>query len=97
MSFTLPELPYPKDALEPVISEKTIDYHYGKHHQAYVTNLNNLIPGTEFENLSLEEIIQKCLPTYQVVGKLGEGLYGSVYRIRDRFKERAVKVVPVKT
>lgn len=59
MPFTLPELPYPKDALEPVISEKTIDYHYGKHHQAYVTNLNNLIPGTEFENLSLEEIIQK--------------------------------------
>lgn len=59
MPFTLPELPYPHDALEPVISEKTIEYHYGKHHQAYVNNLNNLIPGTEFEHADLEEIIRK--------------------------------------
>jgi len=59
MPFSLPELPYPKDALEPYISEKTLDFHYGKHHQAYVNNLNNLIPGTEFENATLEEIIQK--------------------------------------
>jgi Fe-Mn family superoxide dismutase len=59
MTHTLPPLPYEKNALEPVISAETIDFHYGKHHQAYVTNLNNLIPGTEFENLSLEDIIMK--------------------------------------
>ncbi|MCS7013110.1 MAG: superoxide dismutase [Chloroherpetonaceae bacterium] len=59
MPFTLPELPYPKDALEPHLSAKTFEFHYGKHHQAYVTNLNNLIPNTEFENASLEEIIKK--------------------------------------
>jgi len=56
----LPALPYAQDALEPVISAETLDYHYGKHHNAYVTNLNNLIPGTEFENLSLEDIIKKA-------------------------------------
>jgi Fe-Mn family superoxide dismutase len=59
MKHELPALPYAKNALEPTISAETIEYHYGKHHQAYVTNLNNLIPGTEFENLSLEEIIMK--------------------------------------
>jgi Fe-Mn family superoxide dismutase len=59
MEHQLPPLPYAKNALEPVISSETIDYHYGKHHQAYVTNLNNLIKGTEFENSSLEEIILK--------------------------------------
>ena len=60
MKHVLPALPYAKDALAPVISSETLDYHYGKHHNAYVTNLNNLIPGTEFENLSLEEIIMKA-------------------------------------
>ena len=59
MNHELPALPYAADALEPVISAETIDYHYGKHHQAYVTNLNNLVPGTEFENASLEEIVLK--------------------------------------
>ncbi|MCO5761556.1 MAG: superoxide dismutase [Fe], partial [Chromatiaceae bacterium] len=59
MVHQLPELPYAKNALEPYISAETIDYHYGKHHQAYVTNLNNLIKGTEFENLSLEDIVLK--------------------------------------
>ena len=60
MKHELPALPYAKDALEPVISAETLDFHYGKHHNAYVTNLNNLIPGTEFENLSLEAIIKKA-------------------------------------
>jgi len=60
MSFTLSELPYPIDALEPYISKLTLEYHHGKHHQAYVNNLNGLIPGTEFENAKLEEIIQKA-------------------------------------
>jgi Fe-Mn family superoxide dismutase len=60
MTFTLKELPYEKTALEPFISAKTLEFHYGKHHQAYVNNLNNLIVGTEFENeTSLEEIIKK--------------------------------------
>ena len=59
MEHTLPALPYARNALAPHISEETLDFHYGKHHQAYVTNLNNLIKGTEFENLSLEEIIKK--------------------------------------
>ncbi|HCA26415.1 MAG TPA: superoxide dismutase [Fe] [Betaproteobacteria bacterium] len=59
MEHTLPALPYEKNALEPHISAETIEYHYGKHHQTYVTNLNNLIKGSEFENLPLEEIIKK--------------------------------------
>src|SRR5690606_9105573 len=59
MPFTLPPLPFKPDALEPVMSAKTFEFHYGKHHQAYVTNLNNLIKDTEFESLSLEEIIHK--------------------------------------
>ncbi|WP_343731183.1 superoxide dismutase [Fe] [Duganella sp.] len=59
MEHTLPPLPYAIDALAPAISQETLEYHYGKHHQTYVTNLNNLIKGTEFENLSLEEIIKK--------------------------------------
>ncbi len=59
MTFELPVLPYAKNALEPYISEKTLEYHYGKHHQAYVNNVNNLIKGTEFENSTLEEIILK--------------------------------------
>lgn len=59
MEHKLPPLPFSDDALEPVISKETIEYHYGKHHQTYVTNLNKLIVGTEFENLPLEEIIKK--------------------------------------
>lgn len=59
MPFTLPQLPYALDALVPHISKETLEYHYGKHHQAYVTNLNKLIPGTEFESMSLEDIIMK--------------------------------------
>ena len=59
MTHELPALPYAHDALQPHISAETIEYHYGKHHQAYVTNLNNLIKGTEFEAMSLEDIIKK--------------------------------------
>ncbi len=57
--FTLPQLPWAKDALEPTISKETIEYHYGKHHQAYVDKLNKLVPGTEFEDATLEEIVKK--------------------------------------
>ncbi len=59
MKFELPPLPYTPEALEPVISAQTISFHYGKHHQAYVNNLNNLITGTRFENASLEEIVMQ--------------------------------------
>lgn len=59
MTFELPKLPYALDALQPYISKETLEYHYGKHHQAYVNKLNSLIPNTEFENMSLEEIIKK--------------------------------------
>ena len=59
MAFELPKLPYAQNALEPHISAETLEYHYGKHHQTYVTNLNNLIPNTEFEGKSLEDIIMK--------------------------------------
>jgi Fe-Mn family superoxide dismutase len=59
MEHTLPPLPYPMDALQPHMSKETLEYHYGKHHQAYVTNLNNLIKGTEYENMGLEDIIKK--------------------------------------
>jgi len=58
MAIELPALPYARDALAPTISEETIDYHYGKHHQAYVTNLNNMIDGTDHANASLEDIIR---------------------------------------
>ena len=60
MAHELPELPYAKDALEPHISAETLDFHHDKHHAAYVNNLNNLIPGTEFETLSLEDIVRNA-------------------------------------
>jgi len=60
MAFELPPLPYEPDALVPFISKETIDYHYGRHHQTYVNNLNGLIQGTEFENSDLETIVCKA-------------------------------------
>lgn len=60
MTHLLPELPYAPDALEPYMSRETIEYHHGKHHKAYVDNLNKFIPGTEFENMPLGEIILKA-------------------------------------
>ena len=60
MEHTLPALPYAKDALAPYYSAETLEFHHGKHHNAYVVNLNNLQKGTEFEALGLEEIIKKA-------------------------------------
>ena len=60
MKYELPPLPYEKNALEPHISAETLDYHYGKHHQAYVDKLNSLIPDTPFEDMTLEDIIKKA-------------------------------------
>jgi Fe-Mn family superoxide dismutase len=59
MAFTLPELPYPREALEPHMSRETLEYHYGKHHKAYVDNANKLIAGTEFEKMPLEDAVRK--------------------------------------
>ncbi len=59
MTFDLPKLPYGLNALEPHITQKTLEYHYGKHHQTYVTNLNNLVPGTPFADADLETIVKK--------------------------------------
>jgi Fe-Mn family superoxide dismutase len=59
MEHTLPALPYANDALAPHISKETLEFHYGKHHQTYVTNLNNLVKGTEFEAMGLEDIVRK--------------------------------------
>ncbi len=60
MTYELPALPYEMDALAPHISKETLEYHYGKHHAAYVNNLNKIVPGTEFEGQPLEEIIKKA-------------------------------------
>lgn len=68
MAFTLPELPYAKDALAPHISANTLDFHYGKHHQAYVTNLNKLVEGTPLEKASLEQVIQESAKDSAKVG-----------------------------
>ena len=58
MTFTLPELPYSYDALQPYMSKETLEFHHDKHHQAYVTNGNNLMKGTEYENMSVEEVVK---------------------------------------
>ena len=62
MKHELIKLPYEANALEPVISQKTIEFHHGKHLQAYVNNLNNLIAGTKYENMSLEDIVKDTQP-----------------------------------
>ena len=68
MAHTLPDLPYAIDALAPYMSQETLEFHHAKHHQTYVTNLNNLIQGGEFESAGLEDIIKK---TYNVADKAG--------------------------
>ncbi len=68
MSIALPDLPYPKEALAPVISERTLEFHHGKHHKAYVDNTNKLIAGTDRENLDLEAIVTKTAGDPSKVG-----------------------------
>ena len=65
MSFELPALPYDRSALAPVISSETLEYHYGKHHQAYVTNLNKLVADTEYADLSLEDTVRRADGAHQ--------------------------------
>ncbi len=60
MTYSQPDLPYANDALEPVISRETIEYHYGKHEKAYIDNLNKLIVGSGFEDMELEDVIREA-------------------------------------
>ena len=76
--FTLIELPYAPEALEPVISAQTIAFHHGKHLQAYVDNLNKLLPDSEYENMALEEIVRKA-PAGAVFNNAGQILNHELY------------------
>ncbi len=72
VAYTLPVLPYPTDALEPVVSKETLAYHHGKHFAAYVNNLNKLIPGSEYEGMLVEEIVREAAdgPIYDNAGQV---------------------------
>ncbi len=78
MTYEMPKLPYANDGLEPVISKQTIEFHYGKHLQTYVTNLNNLVPGTEFEGKSVEEIVATA-PDGPIFNNAGQVLNHTYY------------------
>ena len=78
MTYEMPKLPYANNALEPVISQQTIDYHYGKHLQTYVNNLNNLVPGTEYENKDLVTIVATA-PDGAVFNNAGQVLNHTLY------------------
>lgn len=82
MSFLLPKLPFPKDALKPFLYEETFDYHYGKHHAAYLNNLNNLIATAEFESITLEDIILKssCAIFNNAVQHWNHTFFGIAFR-----------------
>ena len=76
--FTLLDLPYEQEALDPVISAQTLSFHHGKHLQAYVDNLNKLLPGSEFESLSLEDIVKKA-PAGAIFNNAGQILNHELY------------------
>ncbi len=78
MTYEMPKLPYANNALEPVISQQTIDYHYGKHLQTYVNNLNNLVPGTEFEGKDLITIVSAA-PDGAIFNNAGQVLNHTLY------------------
>ena len=82
MSITMPTLPYANNALEPVISEQTIDFHYGKHLQNYVNTLNTLIQGTEFEGKSVEDIV-KAAPDGPIFNNAGQTLNHILYFLQQ--------------
>ena len=87
MKFELIKLPYAADALEPVISQATIEFHHGKHLQAYVNNLNNLIPGTKFENAPLEKIVAESDGAIFNKGKLADAIKATWGSFEDFKKE----------
>ena len=74
MPFELPALPYARDALQPHISAETLNFHYGKHHQTYVDKLNGLVPGSEFEGSSLEDIVRERIDVEVAVRLLRVGI-----------------------
>jgi len=83
MSFSLPDLPYSHDALAPYMSRETLEYHHDKHHQAYVTNGNNAMKGTEFEGKSLDAVFaensgipRRCQPCERIACEAVENLFG---------------------
>lgn len=78
MTYEMPKLPYANNALEPVISQQTIDFHYGKHLQTYVMNLNNLVPGTAYENKKVEEIVANA-PDGALFNNAGQVLNHTLY------------------
>lgn len=78
MTYNMPTLPYAKDALSPTISQETIDYHYGKHLQTYVNNLNSLVPGTPFEGKTVEEIVAEA-PDGAIFNNAGQVLNHTLY------------------
>lgn len=78
MTYEMPKLPYADNALEPVISQQTINFHYGKHLQTYVNNLNSLVPGTEFEGKKLEEIVATA-PDGAIFNNAGQVLNHTLY------------------
>lgn len=78
MTYEMPKLPYANNALEPVISQQTIEFHYGKHLQTYVNNLNNLVPGTSFENKTVEEIVATA-PDGAIFNNAGQVLNHTLY------------------
>lgn len=91
--FTLPELPYEASALEPVISRETIEYHHGKHLQAYVNTLNTLVKGTEYEKMNLEEIVCKA-PAGPLFNNAGQVLNHTLYFEQFRPAESGQDAVP---
>ena len=78
MTYEMPKLPYANNALEPVISQQTIDFHYGKHLQTYVNNLNSLVPGTEYEGKTVEEIVSSA-PDGAIFNNAGQVLNHNLY------------------
>ena len=96
VAYTLPVLPYPLDALEPVISEATLTNHHGKHFAAYVNNLNRLIPGSEYEGLLVEEIVQQAAdgPIYNNAGQvMNHRLYFEQFVPASQYKAPSLRLV----
>lgn len=91
MTYQMPQLPYATNALEPVISQQTIDFHYGKHLQTYVNNLNNLVPGTEFEGKTVEEIVATA-PDGAIFNNAGQMLNHNLYFLQ--FSPKPSKQAP---